>query len=327
MAEPLPLSPSARIDAVISWVDGRDPQHLRKRMRWLGREQGPLSENAVNPHRWNEADELGICLRSIALNAPWLRRVFIVTDAQTPDLPDLPGDFAAKIRLIDHAQIFAGTGAALPSFNSLSIETALWRIPGLSERFLYFNDDVFLTAPLDPGDMFQGRAPVLRGAWRDLSAMLTPDARADPALLNHVVQVNAAILLGVPPARVFQAAHVVHPLRRSVMADLAARFADQFAQNLSHRFRAVTQFQPMALHNHACILADQAAFLPARDDLHIHSGLSHTARPEELRALLTRAREPGIRFLCVNDLPHLESRVPDARVRIEQALRSGARAA
>lgn len=327
MAEPLPLSPSPRIDAVIAWVDGRDPQHLRKRMRWLGKEAGPLSENAVNPHRWNEADELGICLRSIALNAPWLRRVFIVTDAQTPDLPDLPGDFAAKIRVIDHAQIFAGTGAALPSFNSLAIETALWRIPGLSEKFLYFNDDVFLTAPLLPGDMFQGRSPVLRGAWRDLSAMQNDDCRADPALLNHVVQVNAAILLGVAPARMFQAAHVVHPLRRSVMAELAGRFADAFVKNLGYRFRSVAQFQPMALHNHACILADQAAFLPARDDLHIHSGLSHTAGPEELRALLTRAREPGIRFLCVNDLPHLESRVPDARVRIEQALRSGARAA
>jgi hypothetical protein len=197
----------------------------------------------------------------------------------------------------------------------------------LSERFLYFNDDVFLTAPLQPSDMFDGPAPVLRGAWRDLSDMEHPENRADPALFNHVVQLNAARLLGMGPARVFQAAHVVHPLRRSVLAALAARLPDDFARNLSFRFRDVSQFQPMALHNHACIQAAEAAFVPARDDLHIHSGLSHQAPPDDLRALLSRAQEPGIRFLCVNDLPHLETVVPEARDWIEQALRSGARAA
>ncbi len=325
---PQPLAPHAPdIDAVIAWVDGHDPAHRRKRRLWQARAVGALHENAVNPHRWAEADELGFCLRAMALNAPWLRRIFIVTDAQRPALPDLPPAFAARIGIIDHREIFAGTGAALPSFNSLAIETALWRIPGLSERFLYFNDDVFLTAPLQPADMFEGSAPVLRGAWRDLSAMYAPENRADPALFNHVVQLNAARLIGVPPSRVFQAAHVVHPLRRSVLAALAQRLPEAFARNLSFRFRDVSQFQPMALHNHACIQAGQAAFVPARDDLHIHSGLSHHTPAEELRALLSRAQDPGIRFLCVNDLPHLETVVPEARDWIEQALRSGARAA
>ena len=60
-------------------------------------------------------------------------------------------------------EVFKEYSDNLPTFNSVSIETFLWRISELSDRFLYFNDDVFLTAPLHPSDLFTGHIPVLRG--------------------------------------------------------------------------------------------------------------------------------------------------------------------
>ena len=76
----------AAIDAVITWVDGADPAHRRKRERHMTPGRVPLHANGINPHRWACADELGYCLRSIANNAPWINRIWIVTDAQSPDL-------------------------------------------------------------------------------------------------------------------------------------------------------------------------------------------------------------------------------------------------
>ena len=38
--------------------------------------------------------------------------------------------------------------AYLPTFDSGNIESYIHHIPGLSERYFYFNDDVFLAHPL-----------------------------------------------------------------------------------------------------------------------------------------------------------------------------------
>ena len=184
-------SGDARIDAVITWVDGDDPQHRAKRLRY--QPHAPRNANATNPHRWACNDELGYCLRSIANHAPWIGRIWIITDAQNPDLSRLPADLLSRIAIVDHLTLFEGHESALPTFNSLAIETLLWRIPGLAERFVYFNDDVFLTGPLSPDDVFSGDVPVLRGGWVDQRTIAAdPDSRSDPTLLNALTQINAA---------------------------------------------------------------------------------------------------------------------------------------
>ena len=86
------------IDAVVTWVDGDSPEHRRKRERYMTRAGTPLHENGINPHRWASNDELGYCLRSISNNAKWIRHVWIVTDAQSPELSGLPADFQKKIK-------------------------------------------------------------------------------------------------------------------------------------------------------------------------------------------------------------------------------------
>ncbi|SDY62743.1 Stealth protein CR2, conserved region 2 [Jannaschia faecimaris] len=309
------------IDAVITWVDGKAPEHLMKRAQYVSAAIAPLHENAVNPHRWADSDEIFYCLQSIENNAPWIRTIWIVADGRGPDLSRLSRDLRARIRVVDHREIFKGFEAALPTFNSLAIESLIWRIEGLSEYFLYFNDDVFLTAPLSPEDVFRGNKPVLRGKWVD-NSHLTGDAvaRSDPALFNRFMQMNAAQMLGVDPCRIFAAAHVVHPMRRSVMADLFAHYPQAFAENIGHRFRDIRQFLPMGLHNHACINRQGAVMHPHGDHLHIRSGQGLDQDPQITALLLQGIADTQIKFLCVNDLPQLEQVVPDARMRIAGAI-------
>lgn len=309
------------IDAVITWVDGSDPAHLAKRKAAARAHGRPLHANAANPHRWGSADELGYCLRSIQNHAPWLRRIWIVTDAQRPDASSIPPELAAQITIVDHRTIFAGHDGCLPCFNSLAIECLLWRIPGLSDRFLYFNDDVFLTAALTPDDVFHGAAPVLRGKWVDYSALAEdPSARADPALFNHFTQITAAQMLGYTPARLWDSAHVVHPLNRQVLEHLFHRYGPAYGANIAHPFRDISQFQPMALHNHACLRSGQFGTVARKDYLHVHSGATQDFSLPDVRRYLTRATLPDMRFLCVNDLPALRAALPDANHLIEQAI-------
>jgi len=309
------------IDAVITWVDGADPALALKRNAYLSDAKAPLHDNGINPHRWVCSDELNFCLRSIANNAPWMRRIWIVTDSQIPEIGPLPGDFASKITIVDHAVIFAGHEDALPSFNSLSIETMLWRIPGLAERFLYFNDDVFLTAPVNQEDFFGDDGPVLRGRWTDHSSLANCSAARDEAiLLNHFNQINAAAMIGYEADHVFESAHVVHPLLRSVMAELFDVFADDCRRNAGFRFRDTAQFLPQSLHNHACLASGDATILDTRDYLHVAVGALDRWSTADVHAYLGRAARREIKFLCVNDLPEVERKFPDARAWIEAAI-------
>lgn len=316
-----PLESTHPIDAVITWVDGADPAHRRKRERYLGIATDALHENGVNPHRWACSDELSYCLRSLENHAPWLRKIYIVTDAQMPDLSQLSLPLRGKIEFIDHKQIFAGHLNALPTFNSLAIETFLWRIPGLAEHFIYFNDDVFLTSPLEPKDVFVDGQPVLRGKWVDHSGLgRNPYQFVDPTLFHDFMQVNAAKLLEINAEKIFASAHVAFPLRRSIFADLFTRFEPAFIANISHRFRDITQFQPQSLHNFACLQLGCCIVETQQDYIHVRTGAVHDFPADSVRAYLAKALAPDTKFLCVNDLRQVETALPDARDWIEAAI-------
>jgi hypothetical protein len=311
----------SEIDAVITWVDGKELAHKQKRARYIVRTKKPLHENGINPHRWAADNELDYCLRSIDNHAKWIRYIWIVTDAQTPDLSGLSADFRTKIKLVDHQTLFDGCRDVLPTFNSLVIESMLWRIPELAEQFIYFNDDVFLTARLELQDVFRGHKPVLRGKWVDYSQLEHNAAQRDnPALFNHYTQINAARMLNFQTGKMFATAHVVHPFRRSVMAQLFENHEAEFLQNITHRFRDINQFLPQSLHNHACILQDQYLIETTHDHLHLRTGAVFDYPLEEVRGYLRKALEPQFKFLCINDLPQLERAIPDAREWIEHAI-------
>jgi hypothetical protein len=151
------LAPSAAannatppIDVVVAWVDGADPAHRAKRKRYLadlGKDAKP--ERVANlERRFSDNDEIRFCLRSIRNYAPWVRTIWLVTDNQVPGAIDRRKAERDNIRIVDHREIFRGYEQLLPTFNSYAIESMLWRVDGLADRFLYFNDDMMLVGPV-----------------------------------------------------------------------------------------------------------------------------------------------------------------------------------
>lgn len=144
------------VDLVYLWVDGNDPEWRKRKMLF---EKGSYSDAGMDSDaRYAEHDELKYSLRSAELYAPWLRRIFIVTDHQIPGWLDISNP---KIKIIDHKEILPEE--ALPTFNSNVIEHALFRIPDLSEHFIYANDDMFFNRPLEKSDFFTSEGlPIVR---------------------------------------------------------------------------------------------------------------------------------------------------------------------
>ena len=85
---------------------------------------------------------------------PGFEKFFLVTDCQTHKWLTAEVASGLCVEVVDHTIIFASFEDCLPTFNSKSIEAMLWRIPGLAEYFLYFNDDCFLVKYSSPKDFF-----------------------------------------------------------------------------------------------------------------------------------------------------------------------------
>lgn len=134
------------IDIVYCWVNGNDPQWIAKRDACIGKPTGK-QENCKG--RFVDSGDLRYSLRSIEKNAPWIRRIFIVTDNQIPEWLDTSNP---KVQIVDHKEILPSE--SLPCFNSTLIEQFIWRIPGLSEYFLYSNDDMYINRPVTPATFF-----------------------------------------------------------------------------------------------------------------------------------------------------------------------------
>lgn len=248
-------------DAVIAWVDGSDPVHQQRLAGYLA-EQGVARVGAAHASRFNDAGEIEYCLGSILRFAPWFRRIHIVTDAQTPALMQtIAGTaHADRIRIVDHREIFAGFEQHLPTFNSRSICTMLWRIPELAENFVYFNDDMAMLQPVAEADFFRDGKVVLRGrwlaqsrqGWRRRASNLWKRVRgAGPAQAGteREAQELSARLAGFEH-KFYRLRHNPYPFRRSTMQAFFARNPGLLEHNIGFRLRAKEQFRAecLALH-------------------------------------------------------------------------------
>ncbi len=293
-----------QIDAVITWVDGSDPSHVQK-LKFFLEKHGIEPREAASPTRFNDSGEIEYCLRAILHFAPWIRRIHIVTDQQTPKIIQKLQDRSClnKINLVDHREIFKGYEHCLPTFNSISIESMLWRIPELAEHFIYFNDDCFLLRPVLPTDFFRDDMPILRGFWKkqidkQWQAYLRP-IWPKKISLHRSTQEHAAQLAG-EQRYFFHLHHVPFPLKKTAFEQFFRSHPDLLEENIRHQLRHKTQFMPMSLIYHALIKQKAAILEHRHQEIMIHAAL-HTMRKIKAR-LKCAVKDSRILFACIQSL-------------------------
>jgi len=226
------------IDIVYLWVDGSDPNWLSIKNQYLeiGHQQTYVADEACASNRFYDHDELKYSLRSLLKFAPFFNHIYIVTMNQIPKWMIAH----PKITIVDHQEIFS-TIEDLPTFNSQSIEANIHHIPGLSEHFIYFNDDVLLGQPVTPYDFFtrEGKVKVL--FEKGLTVSPNPEVQAS---LYRKAWVNSSAVLNsyFIKERRQRLCHAPFALRKSYIENIERLFPFVFFSNSSHRFRSDKDF-------------------------------------------------------------------------------------
>ena len=284
--------PDNAIDMVYLWVDGADPEWRKKRDALIGTVSSSRSENCEG--RYADNDELKFSLRSLDLYAPWIRRIFIVTDHQVPSWLDVSNP---RIRIVDHSEILPPE--MLPTFNSVSIEHALIRIPGLGERFLYANDDMLFNRPASPSDFFTPEGfPIIRmhrRPFRRLSLWFKKYVQRKK-LSNYNLKIhNAAMLIkreyGVYPGA--KTHHNIDAYLRSQNERTFEKFREDILPTMAHRMRNDTDIQ-RNIYSYVPMVEGKARvdFVDRKTSFHLHiDNPSHFEKLERHNPLL----------FCIND--------------------------
>ena len=281
------------IDVVYTWVDGADPAFAADVCR---HSDGTVRTSS----RFRNNGELRFSLRTLLRHAPWVGRIHILTNGQKPRWLDCSHP---RIHLVTHAEVFPQP-QWLPTFNSNAIEMCLHRIPGLSRRFLYWNDDLFLCRDIAPSDFFfeNGGQSIFvqdtplpwdcdRGSARDRACACT--------------QAVLTARWGAPPEPRLLPAHTPQTYDRDLLFELEKLFQDEFRRTAAHRFRSADDVVLSVLYGYSLLEspewrgAHKAQLLPDRSPQY-RLFLLDRRYLRTMHAFERIVRERP-RFLCIND--------------------------
>lgn len=145
------MSNNEEIDFILPWVDGSDPVWEASYEQYASQEEKQMNKRG---ERFRDMGLLRFWFRGVEKYAPWVRKIHFVTCGHYPEWLNLDHP---NINLVKHTDYIPSR--FLPTFNSHTIECNLHRIEGLSERFVLFNDDIFVTTLVSPEDFFYKGLP------------------------------------------------------------------------------------------------------------------------------------------------------------------------
>ena len=296
-----------KIDAVITWVDGNDPAHREKRKRYA--EPGMLkAEDIAGETRFVNVGEIAWCVASLNRFANWINKIYIVTDAQDPALdPFLKRNFPEgyiPVEIVDHKVIYRGYEEHLPTFNACAIESMIWRIPGLSDRFISMNDDMMLCAPVQPSDFFTDD---------DKSVCYTDKANIPLTLLTRKfksrseggkkvtfkgVLCNAALLAG-DRWSYLKINHTPRALRRDFYESHYTSRPQDLIRNIQYTFRNHDMYVPEVLQYSLLKKQGKCVLKPVKGNLFY---LEPKKGQGYIAGKLKKLKSGGYRFCCFNSI-------------------------
>ena len=125
------------IDVLIKYIDLNDPNLVREGLHQIKKDE--------------DNEELRYSIRSILTNIPWVRKIFIV-------MPNEKVRYFKDYELINEKIIYIKDKDLLgyDSSNSHAFQYRFWKMKqfGLSENFIYMDDDCFIGKPLNKSHFF-----------------------------------------------------------------------------------------------------------------------------------------------------------------------------
>ena len=230
-----------QIDLVYLWVDDTDWNWKKKRNKYLETFTN-YDADAVDECRFYNNDELLYSLRSVEKNAPWINKIFIITDNQTPSWLNINNP---KIRIVNHTEIIPNE--KLPIFNSCAIESRIPYIKDLSEYFLYANDDTYFWNPVNEDFFFKNDLPICR-----IDKFMSK-YKVCKKLYGSTIQRAYSLIKGKYYIHFqdFFPHHNIDAYRKSLFIECIKEFQNEFDKTLNNRFRDFSDVQRIIISFYA----------------------------------------------------------------------------
>lgn len=151
-----------KMDFVITWVDGNDPVWRKEFEYYSAKEGMAINTDACRYRDW---DTLRYWFRGVEKFAPWVNKIYFVTYGHLPKWLNTDN---SKLVIVKHEEFIPAE--YLPTFNSNAFEFFFHKIKGLSDCFVYFNDDMFLIDSVSPERFFRNGLPCDFGGLSRITA-------------------------------------------------------------------------------------------------------------------------------------------------------------
>lgn len=221
------------VDLVYLWVDLDDPAWRQKQITFKKKFQemsGDVYQNlphdAISNSHYEQMDELYFSILSVRKYMNWVRNIYIVVDEQKPKWFDALKEIIPKIQLVDIRQIM--DPGYIPCYNSIAIETNLYKIPGISEYFIYANDDMFVGDTIKKSDLIHtdGRVSIIPH-----SEKFAKRYRNMSAHKYHLINMRNMLDFEFGEKERQRIQHVPLVLRKSVYEEIVAKFPKEVMKN------------------------------------------------------------------------------------------------
>lgn len=308
------------IDIVILWVDGGDSDWQADYLRYR-------PDAKFDAKRYRDWGLLPFWFRGIEKFAPWVNKIFFVTCGQVPKWLNLE---APKLVHIKHEDYIPKE--YLPTFNSSAIELFINRIPGLSEHFVFFNDDIYLVSPVTSKRFFQKELPCdmpIEGGYEALHNGFNQIFYNDIAYINQSFRkrkvikkmfgkwfnikygnhlINNIVFQMFPYFVNFKPLHLAQPYLKSTYNEVWDAYGQELADRTMTRFRGdrnINQYLQRAWQ--LC----SGKFYPYNP---LHESKCIALNDNNIQEIASLIVNQKYSMLCLNDSPFVEDFEKDKRI-------------
>ncbi len=274
------------IDYIVPMVFPQDRAWQANLRQLYGRTYNAASAMAdVRYRTWGTEHLLIRCVKRFI---PWLHDIIVLLAQESQRQPWMD---AEGVRVVYHRDFIPED--KLPTFNSRAMEMYLHRIPRLSERFLYGNDDMFPLSPLKETDFFIGPVPCQRFTEKDFPSTPNQFHRACLGGLNFV-----AAQFGKHYTHTWlKGGHSIAPILLDTCRHLWERFPKVIEGSVTP-FRDARNFNQYIYGWHQHFTGNHIPTPPPRKFLSVKKNGINEIRDTILR--------PDVGIVCINDNEWLE---------------------
>ena len=152
------------IDIVIPFYNDLDTEWKKVLNKYM-LEENSSDRQVIGEERYRDSGCGKYWFRCIEENCKWVNKIFVLISSKT-QMPDWLNTDNPKIRVVLHEEFIPKE--LLPTFNTMTIELFISRIPDLSNNYIYCNDDYYFLNPTSEFMYFVNDIPVYTSHCEEL---------------------------------------------------------------------------------------------------------------------------------------------------------------